>query len=197
MDTLDKLIACLAKLPGIGRRSAERMALQLIRDQNNLLIKLVAALNETKENICCCSLCGNVTPVAQEPCRLCTDPGRDDKMLCVVENPNDIMMMERSGGYHGRYHALMGKISTARGEAPHNLRLKALVERIDSGHFSELVLALSTDGEGEATAGFICDLLKDRDINISRLALGLPAGSAIMYSDPVTLSRALKGRQPA
>ena len=144
-----------------------------------------------------CRLCGSVTPLTQNPCRLCSDPGRDGEKLCIVEESDDIALIERSGAFRGRYHALLGRISPMRGEGPSDLRLRTLVERLDQEGFKEVILALSTDVEGDTTASFIHDLLKDRPVKITRLAFGLPAGSGIRYSDPVTLSKAIEGRQKA
>ena len=192
---LDRLIGCLCRLPGVGRRSAERMALKLARDPKGLLADLAAALKEVGEKNCCCSRCGVITTVDKNPCRLCTDPRRDDAMLCVVEDAEDILPIERSMGFKGRYHSLMGKISPMRGQGPDDLRIDALLKRVDEGRFTEIILALNTDVESDATASYISDLLKSRKVKVTRLAFGLPAGSGIMYSDAVTLARAIKGRQ--
>jgi len=194
-EILNRLIICLGRLPGVGRRSAERMALKLARDSNGLVAELVAALKEMRDGICCCSRCGSVTAVDENPCRLCTDPARDGRILCVVEDPSDIMAIDKSGGFHGRYHALMGKLSPARGEGPRDLRIEALVGRITSEKIEEIILALSTDVEGDATASYIADLLKGLSVKVTRLASGLPAGSGVMYSDAVTLAKAIRGRQ--
>jgi len=194
-EILNRLVACLCKLPGVGRRSAERMALKLARDSNGLVDELMAALRETRENICCCSRCGSVTAVGENPCRLCTDSSRDGKVLCVVEDPNDIMAIDKSGGYHGRYHALMGKLAPARGDGPKQLRIDSLLGRVVAENIEEVILALSTDVEGDATASYIAELLKEKKVKVTRLASGLPAGSGVMYSDAVTLSKAIKGRQ--
>ncbi len=194
MDPLEKLISCLCRLPGLGRRSAERVAVRLARDQGSILNDLVSALNDVKARIRCCSLCGNVTTVDADPCRLCSNPGRESSLLCVVEEPDDIVRIERSGGFRGRYHALMGKISPMKGRGPDDVRIKALLERIDKERFAEVILALSTDVEGDTTAGFIVEMLKGKNVKISRLALGLPSGSGIAYSDPVTLAKAIERR---
>jgi recombination protein RecR len=194
-EVLNRLIVCLGKLPGVGRRSAERMALKLARDTNGLAEELVVALREMRDRICCCSRCGSVTAADENPCRLCTDPGRDGRVLCVVEDPSDIIAIDKSGGYHGRYHALMGKLAPARGEGPRELRMDALIERIAGEKIEEVILALSTDVEGDATASYIAELLKRINVRVTRLASGLPAGSGVMYSDAVTLAKAIKGRQ--
>jgi recombination protein RecR len=193
-ESLEKLVGALGKLPGVGRRTAERMAMKLVRDPDGVMKDLVTSLQEAMARIKCCSRCGNITTVEQNPCGLCTSASRDGSTLCVVEDPYDITTIERSGGFGGRYHALMGKISPMRGDGPGELRLKSLVERIEKEKFQEVILALSTDVEGDSTASYIADLLKGQKVKVTRLAFGMPAGSGIAYSDPVTLSRALKGR---
>jgi recombination protein RecR len=196
-ESLDRLVSALGRLPGIGRRSAERMAVKLVQDSGSLLKELKNALADAERNVAVCSLCGSVTVVQENPCRLCADGGRDGGVVCVVEDPGDIAIIERSGGFRGRYHALMGKLSPMRGEGLADLRIKALLDRIAKEKFTEVILALSTDVEGDSTASYLAELFAGRNIRLTRLAFGLPAGSRIMYSDPVTLSRAMQGRQPA
>ncbi|HOE61350.1 MAG TPA: recombination mediator RecR [Kiritimatiellia bacterium] len=191
---VDNLIRALSKLPGLGRRSAERAALALLRKPELLLDTLMRALHEARETVCCCSLCGGFTAKTCEPCALCTDPMRDDSLLCVVEEPADIVSIERSGGFRGRYHALMGKLSPSKRTGPSDLRLVALERRVSKGPVREVLLALSTDMEGDATAGYIGEMLKPSGVRITRLAFGLPADSGVGYSDPLTLKRAISGR---
>ena len=191
---VDNLIRALAKLPGLGKRSAERAALALLRKPELLMDALVSALTDARASVCCCSVCGCFTAKEQNPCRLCTESTRDDTVLCVVEEPSDIFSIERSGGFNGRYHALMGKLSPARQTGPSELRLRALSARIATGDVKEVLLALSTDMEGDATAGYIGELLKPFGVRITRLAFGLPADSGVGYSDPLTLKRAINGR---
>jgi len=191
---VDNLIRALSKLPGLGRRSAERAALALLRKPELLLDTLVTALQEARATVCCCTVCGGFTAREQNPCGLCADTSRDSTLLCVVEEPSDIFAIERSGGYRGRYHALMGKLSPARQTGPADLRLRALVERIERGGVKEVLLALSTDMEGDATAGYISELLGPLGVRVTRLAFGLPADSGVGYSDPLTLKRAISGR---
>lgn len=193
--SLDRLVACLAKLPGVGRRSAERMALKLVREPDRLADALAAALQECRRTLRCCARCGSITSLDREPCRLCTDPHRDDGLLCVVEEPDDIALIEKCGEFVGRYHALMGKVSPMKGEGPGDLRVRALLARVEQEAPREVILALSTDVEGDATAAFLAEQLRVRGVRVSRLAFGLPSGSGIAYSDPVTLARAIKGRQ--
>ena len=192
---MDRLISCLGRLPGVGRRSSERIALKLVLDRSGLLKELISALEEAGKNLCCCSKCGSITLAENDPCGLCSDSRRDGSLLCVVEDPGDILMMEKSGGYRGRYHSLMGKISPMEGSGPRDLRIESLLSRIKDEKFKEVILALNTDVEGDATASYLLDLLKAKNVRVSRLAFGLPAGSGIGYSDPVTLARAMEGRR--
>ena len=191
---VDNLIRSLSKLPGLGRRSAERAALALLRKPELLLDTLVSALQEARASVCCCSVCGGFTSKEHEPCGLCTDATRDDALLCVVEEPSDVFSIERSGGFNGRYHALMGRLSPSRQTGPADLRLGTLSERVARGGVKEVLLALSTDMEGDATAGYIGELLKPLGVRVTRLAFGLPADSGVGYSDPLTLKRAITGR---
>ncbi len=195
---LDHLIKTLARLPGLGRRSAERAALALVRRPDGLLRDLQQALEAARHTVCCCRTCGGFTVTAANPCKLCSDSQRDSTLLCVVEEPGDILAMERAGVYRGRYHALLGKVSATRATGPDDLRLKTLVERLAREPVRELILALSTDLEGDSTAAYLTELLRKRtDLRITRLAFGLPVDSGVGYSDPLTLKRALGGRQQA
>ena len=197
MDPLGQLTEALARLPGIGRRTAERLAARLAREPAGLARELSAALEEARAKLGACKLCGNVTAREENPCRLCADPRRDGALLCVVEDPADIALIERSGEYHGRYFALMGRLSPMRGEGLADLRLPALLARAAAAQ--EVLLALNCDVESEATAAYLRHVLAQKlpKVKISRLALGIPAGSAIAYADPVTLGRAIRGRTEA
>lgn len=194
MDELQQLADALALLPGIGRRSAARLAMHIARHPDDVASPLASALDAARRNLAVCSLCGSVTPRNANPCRLCTDPRRDNGVLCVVGDPGDIALMEQSGEYRGRYFALMSKLSPMRGDGLGSLRLPRLLER--AADVKEVILALDSDVESDATASYIRHALSSRHpgLRITRLALGIPAGSAIAYSDPVTLSRALRGR---
>jgi recombination protein RecR len=195
-DPLGNLAACLGRLPGIGSKTSDRMALRLARQPNGLLRDLIGALQAVQAGVRTCDRCGHVTSVDVNPCRLCTDPNRDDGLLCVVEDPSDIMAIERSGEFRGRYHALMGKISPMRGEGPGQLRIEALVNRVRGESFREVILAMNTDVESDATAAYLRDVLQGGGVSVTRLAYGLPVGSGVAYSDAVTLSRAIRGRRP-
>ncbi|MDY0144738.1 MAG: recombination mediator RecR [Kiritimatiellia bacterium] len=197
MDPLGQLTTALARLPGIGRRTAERLAVHLARNPTGVGRELAEAIAGARQSLAACKLCGSVTAKTENPCRLCSDVRRDDTILCVVEDPADIALLERSGEYHGRYFALMGKLSPMRGEGIGELRLPALLERAATAQ--EILLALNCDVESEATASYLRHVLTQKlpKLKISRLALGIPAGSAIAFSDPVTLGRAIRGRTEA
>ena len=191
---VEQLIRTLSKLPGLGHRSAERAALALLRKPESLSDPLVAAMQTARREVCCCPLCGGYTARDQVPCALCTYPSRSDDLLCVVEEPSDIVQLEKSGGFQGRYHALMGKLSPAKQTGPAELRIQALMERVAKGGVREVLIAVSTDMEGDATAAYLYETLKATGVRVTRLAFGLPADSGVGYSDPLTLKRAIRGR---
>lgn len=191
---VEELEKCLAKLPGFGRRSASRAALALVREPARLLDPLVAALQAARAQVCCCSRCGGFTTVGRDPCDCCTDVTRDARTLCVVEEPADIISIEVSGAFKGRYFALGGKLSPARRLGPDKLRIPDLVARVKAEDVREVLLAVSTDMEGDATAGYIAEVLKSTGARLTRLAFGLPVDSGIAYSDALTLRRAIEYR---
>lgn len=191
---IEDLEKCLAKLPGFGRRSASRAALALVREPARLMEPLIAALKAAQGGVRCCSRCGSFTTLDRNPCDLCTDLTRDGAIVCVVEEPADIVPLEASGAFHGRYHALGGKLSPSRRMGPEKLRIAELVDRIGTEGIREVLLALSTDMDGDATAGYISEVLKDAGVKVTRLAFGLPADSGIAYSDALTLRRAIVNR---
>ncbi len=192
---LDNLVAALNRLPGVGRRTAERMAMALVQDNKGLMRILANALLEADEGIATCDRCGSVTLADLNPCELCTRPRRDAHILCVVESPGDIMKIEESGGFQGRYHALMGRLSPMHGTGAADLRGDKLLQRLAEEKFEEVLIALGTDVESDATASYLKEILSSRNVKVSRIAFGLPAGSAIEYSDAATLARAISGRQ--
>ena len=191
---LENLERALAKLPGLGRRSASRAALALVREPERLLRPLQAALRAAEGNIRCCSRCGAFTTVDRDPCDCCTDVMRDGRILCVVEEPSDIVSIEASGGFRGRYHALGGKLSPVRHMGPEKLRFAELKDRVVREGIAEVLLAVSTDMDGGAAAGYASEVLKGTGAKVTRLAFGLPADSGIAYSDPLTLKRAIANR---
>jgi len=193
---LSQLVYALARLPGFGRRSAERAALALLKNPADVLDPLVLALQEARASVRLCDLCGGFTTLATQPCSLCADATRDGALLCVVEDPSDQLLIERSGGFRGLYHVLHGVLSPAKKTGAAELRVAALLERARNGAIKEIVLALGTTMEGDATAAYLCEALAPSGVSITRLAFGLPADSGIGYSDPLTLKRALAGRQP-
>ena len=193
IETLER---ALSRLPGLGRRSAERAALALVRSPETLADPLMRALAEARETVVTCDACGGFTVRGANPCPTCEDPRRDRSLLCVVEEPGDIIAMERAGGFSGLYHALHGKVSASRGTGPADLRLDALADRLAAGSFTEVILATGTDLDGDATAEFVTALVRRAApaAKVSRLAYGLPVDSGVAYSDPVALKRALAGR---
>ena len=196
---LETLVRTLAHLPGLGRRSAGRAALALVREPERLLDPLVLALRDARAEIVCCSRCGAFTVRADNPCAYCTDATRDGTSVCVVEEPADIQTIESSGAFRGRYHVLGGKLSPVRHLGPERLRIAELKDRIAREGFQEILLALSTDMEGDATAGYLAECLRawpsdEKPVRVTRLAFGLPADSGVAYSDPLTLRRAIVHR---
>ncbi len=196
---IEELVRHLARLPGLGRRSAGRAALALLREPDRLLEPLVLALRGARDSVVCCPRCGAFTVVGQTPCAYCSDPLRDGALVCVVEDPADIVAIESSGAFKGRYHVLGGKLSPARRSGPEKLRLQELKDRIVAEGFREVLLALSTDMEGDATAGYLAETLQghpspEAPVKVTRLAFGLPADSGVAYSDPLTLRRAIVHR---
>lgn len=194
LGPIDDLEKALSRLPGLGRRSASRAALALVREPARLLEPLAAALREAGASVRCCSRCGSFTTADADPCRLCTDETRDGGAVCVVEEPSDIVSIEASGAFRGRYHSIGGKLSPSRRLGPEKLRLRELADRVRTEGFKEVLLALSTDMEGDATAGYVAEMLRGSGARVTRLAFGLPADSAVAYSDPLTLRRAIANR---
>ena len=194
IQPIAELERCLSRLPGLGRRSASRAALALVREPARLMEPLVAALRAAQGNVRCCSRCGAFTTADRDPCDTCTDETRDGSILCVVEEPSDIISIESSGAFRGRYHALGGKLSPVHHVGPEKLRFADLRDRVVREGVREVLLALSTDMDGDATAGYAAEILKGTGARVTRLAFGLPADSGIAYSDPLTLKRAIVHR---
>jgi recombination protein RecR len=192
-EPISQLIAALSRLPGIGPRSAERIALHLVQAETGTVKHLAAVILEARERVRLCDVCGALTETS--PCALCTDPRRDQSLVCVVERPVDILTLEKSGTFHGRYHVLGGKISPLNGVEPEDLRIGALDERLRREPIQEVVLALGTDVEGDATSFFLAKHFARAGLKITRIAHGLPAGAGLEFVDEITLSRALEGRR--
>ncbi len=191
-EPITALSEALCRLPGIGPRSAERLALHLVQSQADDVRRLAQILVQSREKIRVCSICGGLTEA--DPCAICQDSRRDASVLCVVERPLDIFALEKAGIFRGLYHVLGGKISPLNGVEPEDLRLAELESRLGRG-VTEIVVALSTDVEGDATSFYLAKRLAGKGAKISRLAHGLPAGSGLEFADEVTLSRALEGRR--
>jgi recombination protein RecR len=191
MSELDSLIQLLAKLPGLGPRSARRAALHLIKRRDSLLEALAAALAKAAETIRPCSVCGNLDTV--DPCAICRDPERDASAICVVEDLGDLWALERTGAFRGRYHVLGGTLSALDGLGPEDLNIDRLLARLRPGQ--ELILALNATVEGQTTAHYLADRLAGRNVRISRLAQGVPIGGELDYLDDGTLTAALKARR--
>ena len=190
IDPLARLVAELSRLPGVGRKTATRLAHHLLKVSKEEAAALAEAVIDVKEKLFHCSVCNSITAI--EPCVICSDPRRDATRICVVEEPYNIQPIERTGEYRGHYHVLMGALSPQRGVGPEDLAIEGLMNRLDG--VQEIVVATNPDVEGEATALYLARLIKPRGITMSRLAFGMPVGGNIEYTDEVTLGRALSGR---
>ena len=187
------LVAALGKLPGIGPRTAERLALHLVQSPPEQVKALAGALLEARDKVGFCDACGSLTEV--QPCRFCADPRRDKSIVCVVERAVDIFSLEKSGVFKGSYHVLGGKISPLNGVEPEDLRIAPLEERLSPEGVKEVIIALPSDVEGDATSFYLQKVLVQHGVRVSRIAQGLPAGSGLEFADELTLSRALEGRR--
>jgi len=192
-DPIAKLVGSLTTLPGIGPRSAERIAMFLVQSEVNEVKQLAEAILQARERVGFCAVCGSLTETS--PCGYCRDPRRESGLVCVVERPVDIFSLEKSGTYRGKYHVLGGKLSPVQGVEPENLRIGELEKRLMVEPIRELVLALGTDVEGDATSYYLAQRLSRPGLTITRIAHGLPAGTGLEFADELTLSRALEGRR--
>jgi recombination protein RecR len=190
--SVDNLVAQLTRLPGIGSRTAQRLAFHLLSTQKEEALALAAAITEVKERVRFCRECGNLTE--EELCGICLDPRRDRTVVCVVEQPVDVISLERTHEYRGLYHVLGGSLSPLDGVEPEHLRIDELLQRVAGGEIQEVVLATNPNMTGEATAAYVADRIRDR-ATVTRLASGLPVGGDLEYADEVTLGRALAGRR--
>ncbi len=191
--SITALIAALSKLPGIGPRSAERIALHLVQTEAGVVRQLAEVILLARERIQFCTTCGALTEAS--PCAICDDPRREGSLICVVERAVDILSVEKSGTFRGKFHVLGGKISPLDGVEPEDLRIAELEKRLALEPIKEIVIALGTDVEGDATSFYLAKRLARVGLRISRIAHGLPAGSGLEYADELTLSRALEGRR--
>lgn len=188
-----EMVAALGTLPGIGPRSAERLALHLVQTDPEAVQRLATTLVNARTRVQLCSVCGALTET--QPCPVCADARREASLLCVIERPVDILLVEKAGTYRGRYHVLGGKLSPLNGIEPEDLRIGELEERLGREPVREVILALPTDVEGDATCHYLAQRLASRGVRVTRLAHGMPAGSGLEFTDELTLSRALEGRQ--
>ncbi|PYK64999.1 MAG: recombination protein RecR [Verrucomicrobia bacterium] len=186
------LIAQLRQMPGVGPRSAERIALWIVRARNDQPEQIAHAITESRQSVRPCLLCGFFATA--EICDICADSSRSSDLLCVVEQPTDILPLEKTGAFRGRYHSLGGKISPLDHVGPEDLRIEELLERVDREKISEIIFALPADVEGEATTNYIVDLLRSKPVTLTRIACGIPAGGGLESADELTLSAALSGR---
>jgi len=190
---LELLIEELVKLPSIGHKSAQRLALHLLRAPREDALRLAEAIRLLRERVGFCRVCGNFSE--DDPCRLCADPRRDATVVCVVEQPGDVLAFERTGQFGGRYHVLGGALSPLDGTSPDDLRIRELLERLRPGEIKEVILATNPNVAGEATALYLARVLGPLGVRVTRIARGVPMGSDLEYSDQVTLARALEGRR--
>ncbi len=191
---IERLIQLLAKLPGLGPRSARRAALHLIKKKEQLLTPLQAAIADTLEKVGVCTTCGNID--STDPCTICGDPRRDQSILCVVEEVGDLWALERASAYSGQYHVLGGTLSAIDGIGPDDLNLPQLIKRASEENITEVLLAMNATVDGQTTAHFITDKLDTMDVKVSRLAHGVPVGGELDYLDEGTLAAAIKARRP-
>jgi recombination protein RecR len=192
--SMSRLIQALKKMPGVGPKSAERMAFHILRLPHSEAKSLAYSILKVKESIKFCRVCGNLSE--EDTCNICDNPQRDKAIICVVEQPTDIISIEKSGAFKGLYHVLGGSLSPLDGVGPENLRIKELVARVRTQKVEEVIVATDSDSEGETTALYVSMLLKKEKINVTRIAYGLPMGSNLEYADQLTLAKALKGRNP-
>ncbi|HTS76286.1 MAG TPA: recombination mediator RecR [Bryobacteraceae bacterium] len=192
-EPLQRLIDEFKRLPGIGQKSAQRLAFHVLRSPREQAARLSAALLDVKDNLGVCAECGNISDA--ELCPFCRDPHRDRSVICVVEEPHNILPIETTRTFDGLYHVLGGAISPLRGIGPEQLNVKTLVERISRGEVKEIILATNPTVEGEATAVYLSRLLKPMDLKVTRIAMGIPVGSDLEFADQVTMSKSLENRR--
>ena len=192
-EPLARLIENLQRLPGIGAKSAQRLAYHILRNPREAADQLCAAVQDVKEKVTYCSTCNNITDV--DPCAFCTDDRRERHLICVVEEPQNVAAIEKTREFRGVYHVLMGALSPLQGVGPDDLKIRGLLTRVGEGGVNEVVLATNPNVEGEATALYLARLLKPLGVRVTRIATGIPVGSDIEYADEVTMSKAMVGRR--
>ncbi len=191
--SLQELVEQFKTLPGIGAKSAQRLAFHVLRTPREDAERLCQAIRDVKDRVTYCSTCNNITDV--DPCEYCGDSARDHRIICVVEEPQNVSVVDRAGGYRGMYHVLMGAISPLQGVGPDDLKIKGLLARIAAGTVDEVILATNPTVEGETTAIYLARLLKPLGLRVTRIATGIPVGSDLDYADDLTVSKALDGRR--
>jgi recombination protein RecR len=191
--TVTRLIDELKRLPGIGQKTAQRLAFHLLREDRAHALALSEAIREAKDNIRECSVCNNITD--SDPCQYCVGATRDQKMICVVEEATNIVAIERTRQFDGLYHVLGGALSPLHGRGPDQLKIRSLIERLKTGLVVEIILATNPTAEGEATAVYLSKLLKPLGVRVSRIAMGIPVGTDLEYADEVTMMKAMEGRR--
>ena len=192
-DPLGDLVTALQRLPGIGARSAQRLAYHILKTPREQADALCAAILSVKDRVTYCSICSNITAV--DPCTYCISPERDNRVLCVVEQPENVAAVEKTRGFRGRYHVLMGAIAPLQGIGPDELKIKSLLARVGQGGIEEIIVATNPNVEGEATALYLARLLKPLGVKVTRIAMGVPVGSDLDYTDEFTMSKAMEGRR--
>jgi recombination protein RecR len=192
-DPLGKLIEQLQRLPGIGSKSAQRLAFHILKTPREEVERLSDAMRDVKDRVTYCSTCSNITDV--DPCYYCTESSRDHRTICVVEQPENVTAVEKTRDFKGVYHVLMGALSPLHGIGPDDLKIKELLTRVGHGSIDEVILATNPNVEGEATAIYLAKLLKPLGVRVTRIAMGVPVGSDLDYADEVTMQRAMEGRR--
>jgi recombination protein RecR len=192
-DPLKKLAEQLQRLPGIGAKSAQRLAFHVLKTPREEVERLAEAMRDVKDRVTYCSTCSNITDV--DPCYYCTSPERDVRIICVVEQPENVAGIEKTHGFRGTYHVLLGALSPLHGIGPDDLKIKGLLTRVATGTVGEVILATNPNVEGEATAIYLAKLLKPLGVKVTRIAMGVPVGSDLEYADDITMSKAMEGRR--
>jgi recombination protein RecR len=192
-DPLARLVEQLQKLPGIGAKGAQRLAFHILKNPRDEADRLCEAIRDVKERVTYCSTCNNITEA--DPCAFCTSPSRDQRLICVVEEPQNVSVIEKTREFRGLYHVLMGVLSPLQGVGPDDLKIKSLLARVANGGVEEVILATNPTVEGEATALYLARLLKPLGVRVTRIAMGIPVGSDLEYADEVTMTRAMEGRR--
>ena len=192
-DPLTRLVEQLQKLPGIGAKGAQRLAFHILKNPRDDAERLCDAIRDIKERVTYCTVCNNITE--QDPCSFCTSGSRDQRLICVVEEPQNVSVVEKTREFRGVYHVLMGALSPLHGVGPDDLKIKGLLARVGDGAVDEVILATNPNVEGEATALYLARLLKPLGVRVTRIAMGIPVGSDLEYADEVTMSRAMEGRR--